>query len=72
MLQAGGGITARRSVLAVFMELIVCTTASVEMMPHVTASRANVIVQVASLEQLVKNHVTRVSMVLTVCISVSA
>lgn len=38
-----------------FMESIVCTTAFVEMMPHVTASRENVTVQVASLEQPVKN-----------------
>lgn len=71
MPQDGGGITARRSVLMDFMELIVCTTAFVEMMPHVTASQENVTVQVASLAQPVKNHVTRVSMVLTVYISVS-
>lgn len=67
----GGGITARRSVLVDFMESIVCTTAFVEMMPLVTASQENVTVQVASLEQPVKNHVMRVFMVLTVYISVS-
>lgn len=38
-----------------FMESIVCITAFVEMMPLVTASQENVTVQVASLEQPVKN-----------------
>lgn len=71
MRRDGGAITARRSVLVDFMESIVCTTAFVEMMPHVTASRENVTVQVASLEQPVKNHVTRVSMAPTVYISAS-